>query len=284
MTGALALPSDPASALQAATKQYVDSWTRPCVNPADANDIMVPVGDLCVDKYEASVWSTATGGTQYGVDGTADYPATCGNGLTGTGQGCTTGAGDVPIYARSVSGVKPSTSLTWFQANIACTNAGKHLLTNAEWQAAAAGTPDPGTGAASPACKVDSTPDAASALTGERTACVSGYGVENMVGSVFEWVADWGQYGQISQGTYVAWADGTATTTHWPDAGYGADGSWNVAGRTSNGAAWVSGMPGAVVRGGSWGGGANAGVFAFHASDGPSGWSGSIGLRCGRRR
>ena len=37
MTGALVLPADPAAALEAATKQYVDSWTRSCVNPADSN-------------------------------------------------------------------------------------------------------------------------------------------------------------------------------------------------------------------------------------------------------
>ena len=278
MAGALTLPADPTAALHAATKQYVDSWTRPCVNPGDANDIMVPVGELCVDKYETSVWSTATGGTQYGSNGAADYP--CGNGATGTGQSCTTGG--TPIYARSVSGVKPSTSITWFQANIACTNAGKHLLTNAEWQAAAAGTPDPGTGVTTPpGCNVNGS---ASSVTGANTGCLSGYGVENMVGSVWEWVADWGQYGQISQGTYTAWSDGTSTTSQWPNAAYGADGSWNVAGRSYNGSGWVNGLPAAVFRGGSWGSGASAGVFAFSAYDGPSYWDGYDGFRCGRRR
>ena len=34
----------------------------------DPTDEMVRVGPLCVDKYEASVWNTATGGgTQFGV-------------------------------------------------------------------------------------------------------------------------------------------------------------------------------------------------------------------------
>ena len=114
-----------APTLHAAVGQYIDSRARSCANPADANDIMVPVGDLCVDKYEASVWSAPDGGTQYGVDGVLDYP--CGNGMTGTGQTCA--AAGTRIYARSVAGVKPSVTLTWLQANIACANSGKHLLT-----------------------------------------------------------------------------------------------------------------------------------------------------------
>jgi hypothetical protein len=264
--------------------------TGGCVNPDDPGDIMIAIGDLCVDKYEASVWSTATGGTQYG--GSAqDYP--CGNGVTGTGQTCTPAG--TPIYARSVAGVTPSRWITWFQANIACTNSGKHLLTGGEWSEAAAGTPDDSTNC--------NTLGGAPSVTGSKPGCVSGYGVENMVGSLWEWVADWGQYGQYSSPTATRgskkvwmkttagykelptdWVDGTYTNTQWPDAGYGADGSWNVAGRSYNGSAWVNGLPAAVFRGGRWGDGASAGVFAFRASYGPSSWGISIGFRCGKRR
>jgi formylglycine-generating enzyme required for sulfatase activity len=38
----------------------------------------------------------------------------------------------------------PALYLTWFQAQQACMSVGKRLPTNAEWQAAAAGTPDTG--------------------------------------------------------------------------------------------------------------------------------------------
>ena len=278
MTGALTLPADPGAALEAATKQYVDSWTRDCVNPADANDIMVGVGDMCVDKYEASVWSTATGGTQYGIDGAGDYPAACGNGLTGSGEntagGCAAGAGK--IFARSVVGVKPSTSLTWFQANTACANAGKHLLTNAEWQAAAAGTPDPGALAqdAGPKCN---TSGSQSMTSGNGTSCLSSYGVENMIGSVWEWVADWG-----TAGAGASNAMGTAVP--WVSASYNGDQMWNIGGNAHNGSAWTAGQALAVFRGGYWANGAAAGVFAFYASDGPSGWTSPVGFRCGRRR
>lgn len=244
----------------------------------DPLDALVPVGDLCVDKYEASVWSAPTGGVQYGSGGRQDYP--CGDGPDGTGQGCTP-AGK-PIYARSVPGVLPSASLTWFQANIACANAGKHLLTNAEWQAAAAGTPDPGDGTPSPpGCNVTSE---GPSTTGRHPGCVSGYGAENMVGSVWEWVADWGQYGKLTPERDASWQDMEFTTAMWPGDAYGADASWNVAGRSFNGAEFVEGLPGAVRRGGHWKRGSLAGVFSFNARSGPTDWHERIGFRCGRRR
>jgi len=80
-------------------------------------------------------------------------------------------------------------------------------------------------------------------------------GAENMIGSLWEWVADWGA---------------TAVTTNWP-AGYGSDGSWG-------GATPVS----AVLRSGAYGNGGNAGVFAFYAGADP-GYSNFVtGFRCVR--
>ncbi|MBI4656686.1 MAG: hypothetical protein HY746_08080 [Elusimicrobia bacterium] len=150
-----------------------------CTNPNDPNDIMVPVGDICVDKYEASIWSTATGGTQYG---SASDNYLCND----NGQDC---ASTNKIYARSVSGVTPSRNMTWFQANMACINSGKELLPNAIWQAAASGTTDPGATGTEPNCNVSGTGPSA---TGGDTGCSSAFGVENMIGSLWEWVADWG--------------------------------------------------------------------------------------------
>ena len=272
MTGALTLPADPASALQAATKQYVDSWTRPCVNPADANDIMVAVGPWCVDKYEASVWSTATGGTQYG-SASDDY--LCND----NGQDCAVGAAN-PVYARSVSGVAPSANLTWFQANMACFNAGKELLPNNVWQAAAAGTTDPGSTGSGTNCNVSG---GAKENTGGATGCVSTWGAEDMIGNVWEWVAEWvaepGWNGVMSTMKFNSdgyWHGGRQDSL---EPARGLDGS-NM---TWDGAA-NSHEPGAVFRGGSWSHGANAGVFAFVANSAPSSSSTNIGFRCGRRR
>jgi len=140
----------------------------------------VQVGELCVDKYEGSIWSTPSGGTQYGT-ASDDYTASCDD----NGQNCT------GVYARSVSGVTPSRWMTWFQASAACRNAGKRLLTSAEWTEAARGTPDPGAGVAFPGCNVN-THSPTPSVTGGNTGCLSAAGAENMVGSLWERVADWG--------------------------------------------------------------------------------------------
>ena len=101
---------------------------------------MVPVGPICVDQFEASVWSKppkvngSPQGTQLGVT-TDDYTTSAG--CSNHGNDCTS------IFAASVPGVPPSRIITWFQAQQACANVGKRLLTNAEWQMAAAGTLDP---------------------------------------------------------------------------------------------------------------------------------------------
>jgi formylglycine-generating enzyme required for sulfatase activity len=153
-----------------------------------------------MDKYEASVWRVpnpttvlasrirrgaataadlaAGGATQLGVIATDDY-APCAD----SGQNC---ASD--IYAVSLPGVMPSANLTWFQAQAACTNAGKRLPSNAEWQAAVAGTPDPGPDDRTKDCNTRSS---MAVPAGSRSACVSSAGAFDMVGNVAEYVADW---------------------------------------------------------------------------------------------
>src|SRR5689334_8675408 len=129
----------------------------------------VKVGNVCVDKYEASVWQippsntallkkveagkatlallTAGGATQLGP-----APSPCSPGYPAnfppSGQWTPVLGSSPPspgVYALSIPGVHPSACITWFQAAQACRLSGKRLLTNLEWQDAAAGTPDPGT-------------------------------------------------------------------------------------------------------------------------------------------
>ena len=91
----------------------------------NASDEMVRVGPICVDKHRASIWpSTAAGGTQ--------VTSLAGCNANGTGAGC---AG---IVAQSRPTVTPidGDSITWAQAQRACSNAGKRLLTPGEWMAA----------------------------------------------------------------------------------------------------------------------------------------------------
>jgi hypothetical protein len=161
----------------------------------------VKVGRTCIDKYEASVWEvpaasvaliekikagTVTlaelqaGAVQRGAVGD-DYGAEC----PGTGNGC------LNLYAVSIAAVTPSRFLTWFQATAAARNAGKRLPTNAEWQAAALGTPDLGVVEGPQDCNTQFDDLPLISLTGARANCVSDAGAFDTVGNLQEWVADW---------------------------------------------------------------------------------------------
>jgi hypothetical protein len=199
----------------------------------------VRVASACIDKYEASVWEvppasvaliqkirlgTVTlaelqaGAFQRGAVAD-DYGADCPD----TGNGC------VNFYAVSVAGVTPARSITYFQATAAARNSGKRLPTNAEWQAAALGTPD---GAP---CVVSAAGPGPTGTAG----CVSDAGVFDMVGNVFERVADL-----------------VPAQTGCLPALFGS-GDWNCLA----GASTTFG-PGSVVRGGRYNDDAAAGVFA----------------------
>ncbi len=213
-----------------------------CANPSDPDDMLVQVGDFCVDKYEASVWSApAAGGTEYGT-ASANYPCSA------DGHDCGPGTGKT-IYARSVSGVTPSAYITWFQADLACANEGKHLITNAEWQAAATGTP-----AAS--CN---TSGAGPTTTGSGGGCVSSFGAENMIGSLWELVADWGLYTPNTGAG--AWGDGemAAGPVQAPLAMTARGGSYNTAPISS----------------------ATSGPLSFFMGQTPTFSDATLGFRCG---
>jgi len=228
-----------------------------------------------VDKYEASVWeipaaNTAlinkvkkgraslaeltAGATQRGI-ATDDYP--CDN----TGNNCRD-----KIYAVSVAGVQPATRITWFQAQQACANAGKRLLTNAEWQMAAAGTPDPG--AADNGSTTCATNSPGIVLTGSRSNCKSSWGVFDMIGNIWERVADW--------------ADLNPNCSDWTtETGLPGD-DFSCWGGDDGSAFGAQRIPAAVTRGGSIVSGVNAGVFAVENQDPPTSEPTDAGFRCGR--
>ncbi len=247
----------------AALQQGGNTTGTPCAGN-DAGDIMVRVGPLCVDKYEASVWSAADGGTQYGV-AEDDYPC------LDNGNDCTVGAAN-PIYARSEAGVIPAAHITWFQAQQACGNAGKRLMSNAEWQMAAAGTPDPGL-AGSDATNFCNTDSGARVATGSSEVgtepCVSNWGVTDMVGNVNEWTADW------FAGT------GTSSGASTPNSEtYGGDEATNIL--RANTQVGGSQFPAILYRGGGFSAGTLAGVFAINGTHGPALSAVSVGFRCAR--
>ncbi|HEV7732269.1 MAG TPA: SUMF1/EgtB/PvdO family nonheme iron enzyme [Candidatus Binatia bacterium] len=240
--------------------------------PVDA----VVAGTICMDRFEASVWRVpnplganrsvvkriqqgtvtvalleAAGATPLGLARNIDDYAPCAD----SGQNC---ADD--IYAVSLPGVEPSAKLTWFQAQAACENARKRLPSNAEWQAAVAGTPDPGEDDGTTACNSASAFKAIA--TGSRSACVSSRGAFDMVANLSEWVADW-----VPRATACAtWSPAVSPTAD---------------DQCFAGAA-AAGEPAALLRGGSFVSGAQAGPLAILATNPPSGPNGTVGFRCAR--
>jgi hypothetical protein len=202
----------------------------------DPTDEMIWVGGVCVDKYESSIWDAPVGGNQ--ITG----PVPCAS----NGQDCDN------IWARSVLGVVPRANITWFQAQAALANSGKRLPKNAEWQMAARGTPDhPGD------CNTDSSgPQPA----GNELFCVSDFSVFDMVGNLWEWVADWVPFSTGCPG----W--GTASDDYM----------------CLSGASTMFESPGALLRGGNWFDEGSAGPLAVLGNFSPIGSSSDIGFRGAR--
>ena len=246
---------------------------------------MVPNGPGCIDKYEASVWETTNtaliakikSGTATQIDlvaaatrhGTVSDSYDSGSpGCPDTANGCKT------FYAVSVADVVPARHPTWFQALAACRNAGKRLPTNQEWQMAAFGTPDPGTVLATQ-CNVGGT----LVNTGSRSACVSDVGAYDMVGNMWEWVADWMQGGVAPWAPTGSGAVGALSVAN--SATYGNDMSVNIQPAFSQGSG--ANFPAALFRGGSYPDTAGgAGVFAIFAAWSPSQTGDNVGFRCAK--
>lgn len=242
--------------------------------PPDA----VLAGTTCIDTYEASAWRVpdpttanqglvakirtgeaaaadllAGGATELGVGEATDDYAPCAD----SGQNCTD-----DVYAVSLPSVTPSANVTWFQAQAACKNSRKRLPSNAEWQAAVVGTPDPGPDDGTTDCNTG-TVDAL-VPTGSRSSCVSADGAFDMVGNLFEWVADWVPPSPI--GCAGTWSAGVSPT-----------GDLQCLAGAAN-----TGEPAALLRGGSFANsGPLAGPLAIDVFE-PSSSNGAFGFRCVR--
>lgn len=196
------------------------------------------------------------------------------NGVDYTDAECNfNGGGCKNIFALSLPHRTPAHTINYFIAAAACRNSGKRLPTNAEWQAAALGTPDPWP-QDDPInqCNLNS---AALIVTGAHNDCVSDVGAYDMVGNVIEFVADWGPLATA----------GSTWDSFIP--GFGNDVS-NMGG-APNGS--IYGLPGTTLRGGSFamnpnsgGTGELAGVYAIDQNGAPNsiGDASAAGFRCAK--
>jgi formylglycine-generating enzyme required for sulfatase activity len=241
---------------------------------------MVQSGSTCIDIYEASLWEVTnaqaidmirtgqvTNATQLLSLGAIQR----GIGIDYMTLGCHfNGGGCKNLFAVSIAGVIPARTANYFIAAAACRNSFKRLPTNAEWQAAALGTPDPGNDDDQlTQCNVGTSGHIA--LAGQRTTCVSDVGAHDMIGNVTEWVGDWGPLATAG--------------TNW-DVTFGDDVS-NVGGAPNNSKYY--GLPAGTIRGGGFvtgsaGNHGDAGVYAIDQNGAPNsiGNATSAGFRCAK--
>ena len=133
------------------------SWTL-CTK---GSDILIKVGDFWIDRFETVI----------------NTKKDC----TGTSQTSYPNPDTTLYFACSIqSTTQVPASLTYYQAQQACTNSGKHLCTNAEWQAAAAGPVNTGYNTGNKETSVKPT---------YSGSCSKTTGTCNMVGNAHEWVA-----------------------------------------------------------------------------------------------
>lgn len=165
----------------------------------------------------------------------------------------------------------PWTFVTLGQAQELCARAGKRLLNPELWYRASLGVPDAHDAVT---CNVQGS---GLAETGAYAACTSGSGVLDMIGNAWEWVdgevVDGSYEGRVlPDGGYVAEADtnGFVTkTAESPNPDYHEDYFWSSKEGTYG-----------ILRGGFYGSGNDAGLYAIQAKTAPSFSGSAIGFRC----
>lgn len=207
------------------------------------------VDDFCIDKYEVTVGSNCPIKDPAHSSQTADNIKA------------------VKCQTESVEEKLPWTNVTYHQAVELCAKSYKRLPTQSEWYKASLGTNES-------ECLVS---DNSVQSPTKNSDCISSIGAVNMVGNVWEWVS-----GDVIDGIYnnrklpdtgyVSNADssGVATeTTNDPQANFHNDYFWASSDGTK-----------ALMRGGYYGSGEDAGIYSIHA-DIELNFSGSaIGFRC----
>lgn len=221
---------------------------------SECPDGMIPVPMVasisCVDRYEASPGRT------------------CPVAVMRSSQDTSTNLAVLDCQPASVSGQMPWLYVHREEARALCARAGKRLPTASEWYQIALGTP-------ADSCVTDA---ATAGHTGAAASCVSAVGVHDAVGNVWEW-----QSGDVINGKYneqmlpeegyvlgvTAAGLPTRTTPAATSTPYGMDFFWATASGTFG-----------ILRGGFYGSGEDAGVYATHAKTPSEMTTPAIGFRC----
>lgn len=228
------------------------------------DDIAVRIANLWVDKYEARIVDVTS--NSFIDNDNSSLSNTVDTDINGSGQ-------KLPNSYLSFSQKKNGSSgMSWYVAQVALANNEKRLLTNSEWQVAAAGTE-----------KSDSSgPSFGDNWVSVGQTNISRYGIVGCAGSLWEWVADTGQYGPS-----------TGNLNNTVQNQYGVDVQYNINGvaYTNNNVESVNtpGLPpgysgyiysrAALIRGGSYSEASGSGIFAVAALFAPSAWAADIGFR-----
>lgn len=248
------------------------SWTYQRIQCPQNMSYINKLNGYCIDKYEATVMFS--NGTWNSASNTSAWSS-----ATLTQNAMNAGA-----YAGSLPNVYPWVYVNQTDARLACSRAGKHLCTSEEWLGASDVQGQfynlPADLAVSPyycntasKCSYASAPGSGKAcVEGDNINCTSLEGVYNMVGNVWEWTNETVSYNQPLASGWAYW-NGTnwLTTTNAATAKYGNDGVYFLTGTQT-------GM--AVIRGGAWLNGADAGPFCALLSSAPLGTSYGVGFRC----
>ena len=168
----------------------------------------------------------------------------------------------------SVEDARPWTFVSLHQAKTLCAKRSLRIPSASEWYESSLGTPD------TQDCNIDG---GGVKVTGSSDVCVSARGMHDMIGNVWEWVDESIKAGVYHQRTmpddgYVSEVDESGivlTTSGTEVALYDADYYWNGTGDSH-----------AMMRGGFFGAGTDAGLFSVHTKITPSFSGIATGFRC----
>lgn len=229
--------------------------------PCPSDMIFVPTDDsgFCIDKYEASPGSDCY---------VSDVSSQLDTSSNLNKKEC------APVSSVDK---KPWVFISQTQAQTACAKAGKRLASGKEWYLASLGVPDIKNNWTEEDCHVNKNWPEQPGLTGGGKNCISAYGAFDMVGNVWEWVAEEINDGKLNgeampEDGYVVEVDingNPIKTDKIENDNFNSDYFWIK----------TTGIRG-MARGGYWDNQEKAGVYSMYLVS-PTSYAGAgVGFRC----